>query len=163
MLIPEWVPMIRTQWRQMEILFHIQRCLWPSIVMEISCDLCEWEKKTRESPWWWHTTPFSLSSPRVTKQSACVSGRAVTMCSFSRECRQSSQPSLHQRREEGERRQGTGGKPLHSPSPCRFPPFLSQYLSLSTPSLIILLLRFCGLHIHSGMLTSRLPTHKWLR
>lgn len=133
MLIPEWAPYDKdsVMIKGNSLSYTVQSCLWLSIMMEISGDLCERAQNTRESPWWWPTPPFSPSSPRVTRQSACVSGRAVTMCSFSRECRQSSQPSLHQRREEGERRQETGGKPLRSPSPCRFPP--SFPLSVSLP------------------------------
>lgn len=153
----------------MEILFHLQCWLWQSIMMEIGGDLCEWEKIQGNLLGDNTLPPFppprlSLSSPRVTRQSACVWGRGATMCWFSRECRQSVQPPLHLRGEEGERRRETGGKPLHStPLVPRFPPSLSHYLflSLSTLPLIILSLCLSGSHTHSGMLTSQLPTRKW--
>lgn len=101
--------------------------------MEISGDLCEWEK-IQGNLLGDNTLPpslppscFSLPSPRVTRQSACVWERGATMCSFSKDCRQSS--SLHQRGEEGERRRETGGKPLHSPPLLDSLP-LSLYVSL---------------------------------
>lgn len=85
-----------------------------------------------------HSLPPSLlylPSLRVTRQSACVWQRGATMCSFSRECRQSSQPPLRRRGEEGERRRGTGGKPLSAPPPLLdSPPSLSHYLFQRSPS-----------------------------
>lgn len=108
-----------------DVFFLFQSCFWQCIMMEIRGDLCEREK--RESPLW-HSAPssffFSLSSHRVTRQSACVWGSGATMCSFSVECCQSSQRTLHGRGEEGGKRQRPGGKPIHSLLP------LSLFLSL---------------------------------
>lgn len=153
----------------MEILFHLQCWLWQSIMMEISGDLCEWEEiqgnllGDNTLP----PSPFFLSPAPEWRSSPLVSEGEGPRCAGSPEnvVRAASPLRIGEgRRERGGEEQEVS---LSTPLLPRFPSLplsLSHYLFLSLGAVPLIILPLClsGSHTHSGVLTSQLPTHKWL-
>lgn len=158
MLIPEWALLIRTEWWYMEILFHLQCWLWHSIMMEISGDLCEWEKiqgnllgdntlspsffPSLATDWWGSPCVCEGEGLRCAHSPKSVVRATSPLCNG-----------------EGRRERGGKEQEVSLPSPLlpRFPP--SPCFSPSARSLSSFSLSVSLDHTHSGILTSQLLTH----